>query len=45
MKPGDRVRWQGVNRWYTGEVITLTPRGYLVRLDINGKVILLAERQ
>jgi len=42
MKPGDRVRWRGVNRDYTGEVITLTPRGTLVRLEGSDKCIILS---
>lgn len=45
LQPGDRVTWRGVNRDYTGEVLKLTPSGYLVRLDLNGKQVLLAEQK
>lgn len=43
MKPGDRVYWRSINGEYTGEVEAITPHGYLVRLDCNGKEILLTE--
>lgn len=41
MKPGDKVRWLSLNGEYTGTVESITPRGALVRLDTNGKNILL----
>ena len=41
MKPGEKVRWRSLNGDYTGTVESITPRGALVRLDTNGKHILL----
>ena len=41
MKPGDRVRWRGVNRDYSGEIIGFRDPFAIVRIDGSRKVILL----
>lgn len=42
-KPGTFVRWTGVNRTETGQILASSPRGYLVSTK-NGKVVILHEK-
>lgn len=41
MKPGDRVRWRGVNRDYSGEIVGFRGLFAIARIDGSRKVILL----
>lgn len=42
LTPGARVSWRGLNRDYSGEVVAITPRGALVRLEGGDKCIILS---
>ena len=44
LRLGARVRWQAINREYSGEVVALDERGALVRLD-DGRYSLLSTEE
>lgn len=39
---GALVSWRGLNRDYSGEVVAITPRGALVRLEGSDKCVILS---
>ena len=45
MKPGDRVRWRGLNRDYSGEVIGFRNGFAVVRIDGTAKVVLMGKKE
>ena len=45
LTPGARVSWRGLNRDYSGEVVAITPRGAVVRLEGSEKCIILSINQ
>ena len=45
LHPGDQVCWRGLNRYYTGTVMRLTPAGWLVLVDGSEKHIIISNLQ
>jgi len=39
---GERISWEGVSRFLSGEITGFHKHGYMVRLD-NGKYVVVAE--